>query len=288
MSKIGIVILNYNDYEETTNYINQIKDYRVLDEIVIVDNCSTDNSFNKLGKLKDKKVSVIKTYYNNGYASGNNYGVKYLEDRVDYIIISNPDIVVSEDTIIKLKKDLDENEDISVIAPVINQHGEISRGWKLPRVIDEIGLNVNYFHRYVEKNLKYNNSSYNSELSKVDVVSGCFFMIRREILNLVGNFDESTFLFYEENILSSKLKNCNRKVFVDNEVEVIHNESITIDKSLASIKKYKVLKDSQKYFVKYYLHANIFEMFALRLVYYISLLIAYIIYFFNKMFKKKK
>lgn len=288
MSKIGIVILNYNDYEETTNYINQIKDYRVLDEIVIVDNCSTDNSFNKLGKLKDKKVSVIKTYYNNGYASGNNYGVKYLEDRVDYIIISNPDIVVSEDTIIKLKKDLDENEDISVIAPVINQHGEISRGWKLPRVIDEIGLNVNYFHRYVEKNLKYNNSRYNSELSKVDVVSGCFFMIRREILNLVGNFDESTFLFYEENILSSKLKNCNRKVFVDNEVEVIHNESITIDKSLASIKKYKVLKDSQKYFVKYYLHANIFEMFALRLVYYISLLIAYIIYFFNKMFKKKK
>ena len=72
MSKIGIVILNYNDYEETSNFIEQIKGYKVLDEIVIVDNSSTDNSFNKLRKLKDKKISVIKTDGNNGYASGNN------------------------------------------------------------------------------------------------------------------------------------------------------------------------------------------------------------------------
>jgi hypothetical protein len=66
------------------------------------------------------------------------------------------------------------------------------------------------------------------------------------------------------------------------------NESVTINKTMASINKYKALKTSQKYFVKYYLHANIFQMFILRFVYYISLMISYIIYFFNRIFKKKK
>ena len=42
MSKIGMVILNYNDYETTFDMINQIKDYKILNHIIIVDNHSTD------------------------------------------------------------------------------------------------------------------------------------------------------------------------------------------------------------------------------------------------------
>ena len=288
MSKIGIIILNYNDYKETREYINRIKSYRSLDEIVIVDNNSTDSSFNNLKRLEKKNITVLKTDKNKGYAYGNNIGIKYLKSKVDYIIISNPDIIIEESVIKKLKKDMDSNEDIAIVSPVINQHGEKLRGWRFPKIIDEIGLNLNYFHRFVEKKLKYDEKRYNVELTKVDVVSGCFFMIRMDVLNLVGNFDESTFLFYEENILASKLKNINKKTFVDNEVEIIHNESVTINKTMASINKYKALKTSQKYFVKYYLHANIFQMFILRFVYYISLMISYIIYFFNRIFKKKK
>ena len=48
MSKIGMVILNYNDYETTFDMINQIKDYKVLDHIIIVDNHSTDLKYDKL------------------------------------------------------------------------------------------------------------------------------------------------------------------------------------------------------------------------------------------------
>lgn len=288
MSKVGIVILNYNDCEETKKYVNSIKRFKSLNEIVVVDNKSTDSSYEELKLLENGNISVIQTNENKGYAYGNNAGVKYLKDRVDYIIISNPDITLKDSVIRKLKSDLDKNDDIALIAPVVKQHGEISRGWRLSRVIDEIGLNLNYFHRLVEKKLKYDDKKYNSELTKVDVVSGCFFMIRRDILNLIGNFDESTFLFYEENILAAKLKNINKKVYVDNEVEITHNESVTINKTMASINKYKRLKDSQKYYVKYYLHANVFEMFILRFVYRISLIVAYIIYFFSNLFKKKK
>ena len=258
MSKVGIVILNYNDYEETSNFVNEIKDYKVLDEIVVVDNSSTDNSFNKLRKLKSKNISVIKTDKNNGYASGNNYGIKYLEKRVDYIIISNPDITVDEKTIKKLKKDLDENENMAIVSPVINQLGEKIRGWRLPNYLDELLSNINYFHRKAREKLNYDESRYQDEFSRVEAVSGCFFMIRRDVLNMVGNFDESTFLYYEENILGQKLKNINRKTFIDNTVSVTHNLSVSVDKSFNSINKYKMLKTSQKYYVKYYLKTNIF------------------------------
>ena len=287
MSKVGIVILNYNDYEETSNFIDQIKGYRVLDEIVVVDNSSTDNSFNKLKKIKSKNISVIKTDSNNGYASGNNYGVKYLEDRVDYIIISNPDITVSEDTIKKLKTDMDENENMAIVAPVINQLGEKIRGWRLPNYLDELLSNINYFHKKAREKLKYDESRYQDEFARVEAVSGCFFMIRRDVLNMVGNFDESTFLYYEENILGVKLKNINRKTFIDNTVSVDHNLSVTVDKSFNSINKYKMLKDSQKYYVKYYLKTNIFGMILLRMVYGISLGISYIIVFFKNLRRKK-
>ena len=287
MSKVGIVILNYNDYEETSNFVNEIKDYKVLDEIVVVDNSSTDISFNKLRKLKSKNISVIKTDKNNGYASGNNYGIKYLEKRVDYIIISNPDITVDEKTIKKLKKDLDENENMAIVSPVINQLGEKIRGWRLPNYLDELLSNINYFHRKAREKLNYDESRYQDEFSRVEAVSGCFFMIRRDVLNMVGNFDESTFLYYEENILGQKLKNINRKTFIDNTVLVTHNLSVSVDKSFNSINKYKMLKTSQRYYVKYYLKTNIFGIILLRIVYGISLGISYMIVFFKNLRRKK-
>lgn len=289
MSKVGMIILNYNDYETTNKYIKKIKDFKSLNQIVIVDNNSTDGSYKKLSELNNNKISVIKTDKNKGYAYGNNYGINYLNDKTDveYIIISNPDIIVEEKVINKLKKDLDNNVDISLIAPVINQLGEKIRGWRLPTVKDEILQNINYYQRKVKKNLNYKDDKYNGNLTKVDVVSGCFFMIRKDIMKMIGNFDEATFLYYEENIIASKLKNINKKTCIDNTVEITHDLSISVDRSFNSINKYKILKQSQKYFVKHYLNAGIFDMILLRFTYYVSLGVSYVICFFKNLRRKK-
>lgn len=289
MSKIGMVILNYNDYETTSKYIDMIKNYKSINHIVIVDNNSTDGSYEKLSSINNNKIKVIKTDKNKGYAYGNNFGINYLNKNndVDYIIISNPDIIVEEKVIKKLQKDMDNNEDISIVCPVINQLDEKIRGWRLPTIKDEILLNINYIQRKVKKKLNYNEEKYSGLLTKVDVVPGCFFMIRKDIMKLIGNFDEATFLYYEENILGQKLKNIDKKTYVDNEVSVIHDLSVSVDKSFNSIKKYKILKQSQKYFVKNYLNANIFDMMLLGLTYYISLGVSYIICFFKNIRSKK-
>lgn len=288
MSKLGIVILNYNDYDTTYDMIQQIKDYKILDHIVIVDNNSTDLKYDDLKKLQNDKIKIIKTDKNKGYAYGNNYGIKYLVNnyKIDYIIISNPDIIVSESTIKKLKDDLDKNEDISIISPVINQLGEKLRGWRLPSYTIELLSNINYVHRYAEKRMLYTDEYYKDDLTKVDVVSGCFFMARKNDFEKIGYFDEGTFLYYEENIVAKKLKDSEKNTYIDNTVSVVHNLSVSVNKSINSVKKYKILKDSQKYFQKKYYHINIFKMLLLRITYYISLIIAYIIYFIKKIIKR--
>ena len=288
MSKIGMVILNYNDYETTFDMINQIKDYKVLDHIVIVDNHSTDLKYDKLKKLKSNNIDVIQTDKNKGYAYGNNYGIKYLNDNynVDYIIISNPDILVNEKCIISLKEDLDKNKNISIIAPVVNQLGEKLRGWKLPRYSDELLSNINYIHRIAAKRTLYPNEYYNEKLTKVEVVSGCFFMARKIDFEKIGYFDAGTFLYYEENIIGKKLKDINKDTYIDNEVSIIHNLSVSVNKSFSSIKKYKILKESQKYYEKKYNNLNIFKMILLRLLYYISLGVAYIVCIFKSIKNK--
>ena len=75
---LGVVVLNYNDAETVEKNISKIRDYSVIDHIVIVDNSSTDNSYDRLKKLCSDRIDVVKTDRNGGYGYGNNFGIKYL------------------------------------------------------------------------------------------------------------------------------------------------------------------------------------------------------------------
>ena len=77
--KTGIVVLNYNDAKETVNFVNQIKNFKIIDEICVVDNGSNDNSLELLQTLTD--VKLIPLTENRGYAAGNNAGLKYLYEQ---------------------------------------------------------------------------------------------------------------------------------------------------------------------------------------------------------------
>ena len=57
--KTGIIILNYNDYETTYDMLNRIKKFKEIDIIVVVDNMSLDNSYERLKKIENEKIKVI-------------------------------------------------------------------------------------------------------------------------------------------------------------------------------------------------------------------------------------
>ena len=94
--KIGMIIINYNDYDTTKRLLDNVSKYKCLDKIVVVDNDSSDDSYNKLKRVKRKNLVILKNNDNRGYASGINIGVKYLIEELGNlnIIISNSDVIV--------------------------------------------------------------------------------------------------------------------------------------------------------------------------------------------------
>ena len=284
MSKVGIVILNYNDSKTTINMINKIKDYKNINHILIVDNNSSDDSVKNIYEVLDKKIEILELKDNLGYAHGNNEGIKYLQDnyKLDYIIISNPDINVKESTIGKMIDVLDEHKSVSLIAPYLDERGVISRGWKLPTYFDSLTTITNTKQRFHKKLGKYDDEHYKEELTEVDVVSGEFFMIRSDVIKDVDYFDEGTFLYYEENILGTKLKKRDYKTYILTSETAIHELSVSVDKSIKKIRKYKMLVKSLMYFEKKFKHTNIFGMMFLYIAYFFSLIGAYIVNIFKR------
>ncbi|MGN0973212.1 MAG: glycosyltransferase [Bacilli bacterium] len=259
--KTALIVLNYNDYDTTHNFITDIKKYKILDLIVIVDNCSTDDSYKKLKKIEVDNIHVVKSDKNGGYGYGNNIGIKYAIKNLGKcnIIISNPDIEVKEKTIEKLLITLNSNDDYAIVGPIINTYGKLDKGWKLTNGFQELLLSI---PKYGTKNrnriIGYKDSYYKKNINEVDVVSGCFFLVKSECLKKINYFDENIFLYYEENIISRKLHNLGYKIVIDMSCEIIHNHSISIDKSHSALSKYKILKESQMYYLNNYTNTSKF------------------------------
>ena len=98
---ISLIVLNYNDYITTCKFIENTRDYEIINKIIVVDNNSTDDSYEVLNKYSHDKVIIIKTPKNEGCSYGNNYGIKYAINNYnsDFLIISNPDIFFEENVI---------------------------------------------------------------------------------------------------------------------------------------------------------------------------------------------
>ncbi|MDD6224187.1 MAG: glycosyltransferase [bacterium] len=266
--KTGMLIINYNDYPSTKKLLNNIKNYSIIDKVIVVDNNSTDDSKKKLKSLKDPKIEIIVSKKNNGYSSAINLGCKELIKQLGQcnIIISNSDIIIQQEQDIKNLLELLSKKNIGVVAPTVLERGILNRGWKQPTPWIECLMNIPYIHRIVRKKLlNYKENHYQQNTSIVDIVSGCFFLIKSTTMQEIDFLDENLFLYYEENVLATKLKKINKKSIIDNKTMIVHNHSVTIDKNMNLIKKYKIQKKSQYYFEKEYNKANIIQRILLKL-----------------------
>lgn len=265
--KNGIVIVNYNDYKTTKRLIDNIKNYKIFDKIVIVDNKSSDNSLKELKKLENKRIVVIDSGKNKGYSYALNVGCKYLIDKYKEckIIVSNSDIIIQSENDIKDLFELVKGKNV-IVGPTIIEGNNLNRGWIVPKPMDDVAMNIlGLYKKYQNRHLMYQDSYYNKDISKVGTVSGCFFAISSKHLEEMGYFDENVFLYYEENIMGVKTKDLGKNIIVANNIDVIHDHAVSIDKSLKRIKKYDILKNSQYYFEKTYNHASKGELFLLKL-----------------------
>jgi len=284
-----MIIINYNDVKTTMRLLENIKDYKSLSKILVVDNHSTDSSYRMLKKLETNKIKVIKTKENKGFAAGLNEGAKYIKTILPEcdIIFSNADIIIySDDNLKELQKVL-HKEHIGLVGPVVCEKNTLNRGWNIPLPRQEILANIPVIGTSFQKKYHYSDDYYKGDISIVEAVSGCFFLLSLEVLEEIGYFDENTFLYYEENILATKLKRKGYQAAICNQVTIIHDHSVSIDKSVSYIHKFKQLKKSQLYFEKEYNHASKMEIFALKFFSKLTLILIYIRIFLKGGLKQK-
>lgn len=262
----AIVVLNYNDHENTLKYINVLKEYDTVDKIIVVDNHSTRKDEIKILKeVESEKVEVISSGKNGGYAYGNNIGLKYLEKigNYEFVAISNPDVYVDENTIKECIKFLKEHKKAAIVSPRMNFiNGPARRAaWKTRTPIIDMANSTRLTEVLLFpffKNGEYTKKDYEQEALNVDCIAGSFFIAKYDSLKKVDFFDENTFLFYEEDILGHKIKQLGLEIILLNNLKFMHYDSQTIGKLMNVFKKQDILFQSRIYFQKKYNKANCF------------------------------
>lgn len=248
-----MIILNYNDSQRAWSLAEKCSFFKSVDKVVIVDNCSTDDSVDYLSSKKNDNIDLIFSKQNNGFASGNNIGARYALKKYnpDYLFFANTDTVFGDSDVAACLKKISSDKKLGLISMRmldINKNEEKS-AWKFMPFYEYLFLNFwlyrhfnydRYTYKVFEKNFQY-----------VDVVRGSYMLFRSEALSTVDFFDEGTFLYYEEDIVSFRLRKAGYKVGILTNHFYIHNHIYSDNQDTSFAKKH--MDFSLKYFLqKYY------------------------------------
>ena len=213
---------------------------------------------------------MIDNNANAGYARGNNVGAAYAREvfKSEYYIFSNSDLAFPYEMDLSLiTKTLREHPDVGIIGPNILYKGESKQN---PRKFMGIGsqmilgdFNSRWFH--CKYNYKYNCLDGNAGEGKTDWVTGCFMIIDAAKFHEVGGFDEYTFLYGEEKIISRRMLNKGYITYYLPSITLIHDHS-----GVDNYKLRKVLHKSLRYYYKTYEKTNFFLLVLSDIAFYVS------------------
>lgn len=281
-----MVILNYNDMKVAEKLTRSVMDFECLERVIVVDNCSTDGSYEYLrNSFQKSEVDVIKAPSNGGYAKGNNYGIRYALDHYspEYIFVANPDIAVSASTLETMIRDMTNHRDYGVMAPLVSQGYNV---WRLPGFMGMIESLFLVWFNLDKRHIKRKLTASHNRIEDAGVVEGSFFIIRAKDYIAIEGFDERTFLYAEEIILARRLKAAGQKVGVLTRERYDHLHSASIKKAYASSKRkaFPNFYASFKVYNKYYLKTNFIQDGIFRICYEL----AYFERFIYDIIKKRK
>ena len=172
---------------------------------------------------------------------------------------------------------------VGLVGPQILELGSIHRGMRELTPTMDFLLTVPILKNLISDNAyQYEEGHYEKETSNVDVISSCFFLISSEVLEKINYMDESVFLYYEDFILSKKIRNLGLDIVVQNEVKVKHLYSVSVDRIVKNVDKYKMLKKSQFYYHTTYNNANKAERILLKVNAFLGVLVRKIKKIFHK------
>jgi N-acetylglucosaminyl-diphospho-decaprenol L-rhamnosyltransferase len=178
-----------------------------LKHVVFVDNGSTDNT-KELIHTYLPHARVIALAENIGFGSANNLG--FAQCNTQYVAIVNPDIAFTLDALAKLIATADQFPDAAFVAPqLINKEGKLDISYRFPR--------------YMPGVLPWKATQVAAEaLTCVGFASGAFLLARWEALATLKGFDESFFLYYEDDDLCTRAFNAGMQIIIEPNAVVTH------------------------------------------------------------------
>lgn len=202
MLDLSIIIVSWNAKAYLQKCIESIirETSNYKKEIIVVDNASTDGS-GELIKEKFQQVVLICNDVNLGFAKANNIGIRKSTGK--YILLINSDVEVSKGCIDQMVLFMEQHPEIGMLGPqIIDSNGNLQRScmgfptlWNTfcrAVALDTIFPKVKIFGKYLMTPWQHNT------IRDVDVINGCFWMVRHETLWRVGLLDERFFIYAED------------------------------------------------------------------------------------------
>jgi len=230
--KISIVIVNYNREKVILSCLKSLEKVRCKGHnltTVVVDNASTDKSVELIEKYFPG-VKIIKNKENLGFSQGNNLGIKYaLENYSEYILLLNNDTLVEPGFLINLLESFQIARNIGIVAPKIyfapgfeyhqnrykvNQKGKVI--WYAGGKLD--WKNIAGVHEGLDE---VDKGQFNQS-KEVEYASGCCMLIKREVFEQIGFFDNRYFLYLEDIDFCIRAKKNKFKIFFQPKAIIWH------------------------------------------------------------------
>ena len=191
---VCIILVNYNGYMDTVECVSSIErcNYRNF-KIIIVDNASTDGSFDRLYERYSAadNIILVAANDNNGFSSGNNIGlIKAWELKSEYILLLNNDTVVDKCFLNIVR---DQLEDDCLYSGKIYYYSS-------PDTIWFAGGDYNKYkgtasHRRINEQDIDTCLNYTAD---IDFICGCYVLGKSSVFKKCGFLPEEYFLYCED------------------------------------------------------------------------------------------
>ena len=233
-SLVSIIILNYNAGKLLLDCIESVfKTAYDNIEVIVVDNASVDQSHKKC-KEKFDKIKLIENKQNLGYCEGNNVGIRAANG--EFIIILNPDTIVTPDCITEL-----------VLA--YKKHGD---GLYQPKIISLYEKNIlqstgNMLHLFgfgFARDKGVVDSAQRNKIEQIGYASGTCLFTSQQVLKKIGLLDSFLFLYHDDLDLGWRAARLGIKSYYVPFATIYHAESYSLK---WSSKKFYWLERNRKY-----------------------------------------
>lgn len=220
---VSIIVLNWNGLEDTIECLESLQKVTYPNyEVIVIDNGSQGNDAQVLREGFSDYIHLIQNDKNYGYTGGNNIGIRYAlsNSSPDYLLILNNDVAVAPDFLTEMVNVAEGNDSIGIVGPKVYFHDS-------PNVIQSAGcrLSMRKGIGTIIGNKEIDDGQYDT-VREMDHVMGCCLLIKREVVEKIGLFDESYFCYWDETDYCIRARKAGYKVIYAPKARLWHKKRL--------------------------------------------------------------